>query len=114
MADERRRFWKQARREALRLIDVSKASLYNDTRNGRGADQTVSSRIYDLIRGMRESGAAAVGRGARGEMDLKRIRELVLAKGFTNENFEKERHALKPSFHDSLPSLFLEKLVSLD
>ncbi len=75
--------------EALRLIDVSKASLYNDSRNARGADQTVSSRIYDLIRGMRESGAAAVGRGVRGEMDLKRVRELVLAKAFTSENFDR-------------------------
>ena len=75
--------------EALRLIEVSKSSLYNDARNARGADQTVSSRIYDLIRGMRESGAAAVGRGVKGEMDLKRVRELVLAKGFTSENFER-------------------------
>jgi DNA replication licensing factor MCM7 len=75
--------------EALRLIDVSKSSLYNDARGGRGADQTVSSRIYDLIRGMRESGAAAVGRGVRGEMDFKRVRELVLGKGFTSENFER-------------------------
>ena len=76
--------------EALRLIEVSKASLYTDARNGaRGADQTIASRIYDLIRGMRESGAAAVGRGSRGELSMARIRELVIAKGFTTEQLER-------------------------
>jgi len=72
--------------EALRLIEVSKASLYHDSRSG--GDQTVSSRIYDLIRGMRESGAASVGTGgARGELNLARVRELVQAKGFTSDQF---------------------------
>lgn len=74
--------------EALRLIEVSKASLYHDQRNG--GDQTVSSRIYDLIRGMRESGAASVGTGgARGELNLTRVRELVQAKGFTSDQFQR-------------------------
>jgi DNA replication licensing factor MCM7 len=73
--------------EALRLIEVSKASLYNDGNRSRGADQTVASRIYDLIRGMRESGAAAVGTG-RGELNMARVRELVIAKGFTSEMLE--------------------------
>ena len=76
--------------EALRLIEVSKASLYTDARNGaRGADQTIASRIYDLIRGMRESGAAAVGRGSRGELSMARIRELIIAKGFTTEQLDR-------------------------
>jgi DNA replication licensing factor MCM7 len=74
--------------EALRLVEVSKASLYHDQR--AAGDQTVSSRIYDLIRGMRESGAASVGTGgARGELNLGRVRELVLAKGFTSDNFQR-------------------------
>jgi DNA replication licensing factor MCM7 len=74
--------------EALRLIEVSKASLNHDHR--AGGDQTVSSRIYDLIRGMRESGAASVGTGgASGELNLGRVRELVLAKGFTSDNFQR-------------------------
>ncbi|KAJ4514849.1 DNA replication licensing factor MCM7 [Exophiala dermatitidis] len=73
--------------EALRLIEVSKASLYHDQRSG--GDQTVSSRIYDLIRGMRESGAASVGSGARGELNLARVRELVLAKGFTADQLQR-------------------------
>lgn len=81
--------------EALRLIEVSKASLYNDQRNT--GDQTVSSRIYDLVRGMRESGAASVGSGgARGELNLSRVRELVQAKGFTSDQFQRtiEEYAL--------------------
>ncbi|KKY24266.1 putative dna replication licensing factor cdc47 [Diplodia seriata] len=75
--------------EALRLVEVSKASLYQDER-GRGADQTPQSRIYHLIRAMKESGAAAVGTddGSTGELDLRRVRERVLAKGFTADQFE--------------------------
>ncbi|RMD43916.1 hypothetical protein DV735_g1159, partial [Chaetothyriales sp. CBS 134920] len=44
-------------------------------------EDTVSSKIYDLIRAMRDSG--------RGEMDLKRVRDVVLAKGFTSDQFER-------------------------
>lgn len=69
--------------EALRLIAVSKASLENEDQ--AGVDQTPSSKIYSLIRGMRESGAAAVGDGEEGELSMKRIRERVLAKGFTED-----------------------------
>lgn len=71
--------------EALRLIEVSKASLHNDQRGG--GDQTVSSKIYDLIRGMRDSGAATVG--ARGELNMERIRQTVIGRGFTEENLQK-------------------------
>lgn len=71
--------------EALRLIEVSKASLYNDSR-GRGGDQTISSKIYDLIRGMRDSGAANVGRG---ELRMDRVRQVVVSRGFTEEQFQR-------------------------
>lgn len=72
--------------EALRLVEVSKASLYND---GRGkADQSPSSKIYNLIRAMKESGAAAVGDdGSSGELSIKKVRERVIAKGFTEDQF---------------------------
>lgn len=78
--------------EALRLIEVSKASLHNGHRGG--GDQTVSSKIYDLIRGMRVSGAANVG--ARGELNMDRIRQNVIGRGFTEENFQRtiEEYAL--------------------
>lgn len=88
--------------EALRLVEVSKASLYTDER-GRG-DQTPQSKIYSLIRAMKDSGAAAVGDGSRGELDLRRVRERVLAKGFTADQFEEalDMYAdLDVSFHCS-------------
>ncbi|KAL9113697.1 MAG: hypothetical protein Q9227_002142 [Pyrenula ochraceoflavens] len=69
--------------EALRLVEVSKASLYND--QSRGGDQTVATKIYNLIRGMHESGAAAVGDGSRGELSMRRVRERLVAKGFTED-----------------------------
>lgn len=73
--------------EALRLIEVSKASLYEDDRNRRG-DMSASSRIFNLIRGMKESGAAATEDGGGGILDLRRVRERVLAKGFTVQQLE--------------------------
>ncbi len=73
--------------EALRLIEVSKASLYADGDRNRG-DQTPSSKIYHLIRAMAASGAAAVEDGRRGELDFRRVRERVLAKGFTEDQFQ--------------------------
>jgi DNA replication licensing factor MCM7 len=72
--------------EALRLTEVSKASLYVD--ENRRDDYTPSSKIYHLIKTMEASGAAAVGDGTRGELDLRRVRERVLAKGFTADQFE--------------------------
>jgi DNA replication licensing factor MCM7 len=72
--------------EALRLVEVSKASLYDDRRDRRG-DQSPSTKIFNLINGMRESGAAATGEG-RGELDMRRVRERVLAKGFTTQQLE--------------------------
>jgi hypothetical protein len=72
--------------EALRLTEVSKASLYAD--ENRRDDHTPSSKIYHLIKNMEASGAAAVGDGTRGELDLRRVRERVLAKGFTADQFE--------------------------
>ena len=71
--------------EALRLVEVSKASLYNEP--GRGDDQSASSKIYNLVRGMRESGAAAVGDGSKGELSTRKIKERVIAKGFTEDQF---------------------------
>ena len=69
--------------EALRLIEVSKASLSNDGESG--VDQTPSSKIYNLIRGMWHSGAAAAGDGDDSALSIRKIRERVLAKGFTED-----------------------------
>jgi DNA replication licensing factor MCM7 len=98
--------------EALRLVEVSKASLYTDDR-GRG-DQTPSSKIYHLVRGMKDSGAAAVGDGS-GELDLRRVRERVLAKGFTADQFEEavdEYSLLDVSCFHSLPLLHILMLLN--
>lgn len=69
--------------EALRLIEVSKASLYNESRTG--GDQSASSKIYNLVRAMKDSGAAAVGDGSHGELSIKKVRERIVAKGFTED-----------------------------
>ncbi|KAL2800330.1 MCM2/3/5 family-domain-containing protein [Aspergillus keveii] len=69
--------------EALRLMEVSRASLSSDGQSH--LDQSPTSKIYNLIRGMLESGAAAVGDGEDGELSMRRIRERVLAKGFTED-----------------------------
>ncbi|KAL9092473.1 MAG: hypothetical protein Q9159_000820 [Coniocarpon cinnabarinum] len=81
--------------EALRLIEVSKSSLYESNRE-RGADETASSKIYHLIRGMAASGAAAAGDGTSGELSLRRVSERVLARGFTRQQLDScvEEYAL--------------------
>ncbi|KAI9808306.1 MAG: Mcm2-7 hexameric complex component [Sarcosagium campestre] len=91
--------------EALRLIEVSKASLHEH--DGDRRDQSASSKIYNLIRSMADSGAASLdnhdqahsddddntadtneGRsGLRGELSIRKIRERVLGKGFTIDQF---------------------------
>ncbi|KAI4269509.1 MAG: hypothetical protein L6R38_007437 [Xanthoria sp. 2 TBL-2021] len=71
--------------EALRLVEVSKASLYGNSK-GR-TDQSPSSKIYNLVRAMKDSGAAAVGDGSRGELSIKKVRERIIAKGFTEDQF---------------------------
>ncbi|KAI9697659.1 MAG: Mcm2-7 hexameric complex component [Candelina mexicana] len=80
--------------EALRLIEVSKASLFSE--GGRGvADQSASSKIYNLVRALRDSGGAAAveggggGGGGRGELSMRRVRERIIAKGFTEDQFER-------------------------
>lgn len=65
--------------EALRLISVSKSSLYDD--ETRDVDSTASSKIYKIIRDL------ANGDGAHfiGEWPVRTIRDRVLAKGFTED-----------------------------
>ena len=36
---------------------------------------------------MKDSGAAAVGDGSRGELSIKKVRERIIAKGFTADQF---------------------------
>lgn len=98
--------------EALRLIDVSKASLYDDDDRAKETDTSETSKIYKLIRAManenkqdrprRTRGSQRMGKGpARmdedmedsddeetgftSEQSLREIRERVFAKGFTQD-----------------------------
>lgn len=93
--------------EALRLVEVSKASLYDSSGKGR-KDQSPSSKIYRLVRNMKDSGAAAVGDGSD-ELDMRRVRERILAKGFTSEQFDEaiaEYESLDVSLLFPLPRQF--------
>lgn len=96
--------------EALRLMDVSKASLYEHQANGRnaGEDQTDTSKIFRIIKDMASAPkvskrervmAAATRRGAAveseeeedddelEELQVVDVRSRVLAKGFTENQF---------------------------
>jgi DNA replication licensing factor MCM7 len=64
--------------EALRLIEVSKASLHE--KSDWDEDNTVSSKIYNIIRTL----AFGTGDGT-GELNMRTVRERVLAKGFTDD-----------------------------
>lgn len=78
--------------EALRLMDVSKASLYEHQAGGRnGEDQTDTSKIFRIIKEMASGPARRSARDADEEEDEEEMEELtmtevrsrVLAKGFT-------------------------------
>ncbi|KAG0297807.1 Mcm2-7 hexameric complex component [Linnemannia gamsii] len=76
--------------EALRLIDVSKASLYDQEGGQNGRDgrnyQSPTDRIYDIIRTMSkdpEDGWRLVE-----ELRLQEVRDRVLAKGFKLQELE--------------------------
>ncbi|KAL6450565.1 LOW QUALITY PROTEIN: MCM7 DNA replication licensing factor MCM7 [Candida maltosa Xu316] len=71
--------------EALRLIQVSKSSLYvDDNNNGFREDESSTSKIYQIIRNI------AIGDGTRFSktLDMGELRERVIAKGFTLQQFD--------------------------
>ncbi|KAK4053032.1 DNA replication licensing factor MCM7 [Microbotryomycetes sp. JL201] len=91
--------------EALRLMECSKASLHEHSGRDRDAgDQTVTSKIFTLIKQMAASGFGAsaadgprtrLGRAGRMDVDgqdtfnpaqnMREVRERVIAKGFTED-----------------------------
>jgi DNA replication licensing factor MCM7 len=83
--------------EALRLIEASKESLAADGSAGaarRGPN--AASRIYNLVKGLADSGACRVdddgedGEDEEGlgiELNLRRVKERVIAKGFTEDQW---------------------------
>lgn len=95
--------------EALRLIDVSKSSLYDSTSSSSGADrrdQNPSSKIFHLVRAMAASSGNAVGGPTRGELSMRVVRERVLAKGFTEDQLKQaiDEYALLDVCLSPLPS----------
>lgn len=76
--------------EALRLLDVSKASLY-ESKDGNRADNdmTSTSKIWRIMRDLRRINAAGKGdadEDALLELNLRDVRDRVLAKGFTEDS----------------------------
>ncbi|KAF8854124.1 MCM-domain-containing protein [Acephala macrosclerotiorum] len=78
--------------EALRLIEASKESLYQD-QGGFGRDMSSSSRIYNLVRTLAESGQCrpedADEEDEEGmELSMRKVEERVIAKGFTRDQWQ--------------------------
>lgn len=74
--------------EALRIMDASKQSLYDEQTN-RGRDGTPSSKIYNLILALAEAGTCDVDDGSdSGELSIRKVQERVIAKGFTIDQFQ--------------------------
>jgi SOS response regulatory protein OraA/RecX len=75
--------------EALRLIDSSKQSLYDEQTSNR-RDATPSSKIYNMILALAEAGTCDVDDGSdSGELSIRKVQERVIAKGFTIDQFQK-------------------------
>lgn len=93
--------------EALRLMKVSKASLYEHENRDTEGDTTDTSKIFHLIKDMAKSGSGSkgvrkLGRGPEREkddmevdeggfnplQDMAEVRERVIAKGFTENQFQ--------------------------
>ncbi|KAG2227022.1 hypothetical protein INT45_006429 [Circinella minor] len=62
--------------EALRLIDVSKASLFENQTGDRAQDRTPSTGILSVVRSLREVHGL--------QMDMSIVRERALARGYTD------------------------------
>ena len=106
--------------ESLRLMEVSKASLYEHETRGRDGDQTTASKIFGLIKQMAASGAGVarprrMGRGPerqrdgndmdvdeeggfRPEQNMREVRERVIAKGFTEDQLNVRSRSLSLRF----------------
>src|SRR5690606_13692504 len=74
--------------EALRLVEASKQSLETeDPKRGRGLN--ASSKIYNIVKGLAESGACrpedAEEEEEAEELSVRKVRERVIAKGFTED-----------------------------
>ncbi|KAG9249899.1 DNA replication licensing factor mcm7 [Emericellopsis atlantica] len=77
--------------EALRLIEASKESLNTDTTSGRRG-LNPSSRIYNLVKALADSGACRAEDADDDEtlgveLSMRKVKERVIAKGFTEDQW---------------------------
>lgn len=112
--------------EALRLLEVSKESLLDDSDRDRENDRSITSTIYRQIRDMAIGHADPIGRPRRGEADMDisgdgdaggeelsiiDIRNRCLAKGFTESDIMNTilevRSYILCHFHAMAINLFL-------
>lgn len=104
--------------EALRLVDVSKASLYNDDSSMR-KDASPSSKIYNMVKALAAAGQCTAedhddddDEVVRGEMSMRLLRQRVLAKGFTEDQWTvaiEEYEALDVSTFQIILAIFWPK-----
>ena len=103
--------------EALRLIEASKESLYQD-QGSFGRDMSPSSRIYNMVRALAESGQCRPDDADEDEeeggmeLSMRKVEERVIAKGFTRDQWQTavmEYTNLDVSF--LLPFLSLKRLL---
>jgi DNA replication licensing factor MCM7 len=80
--------------EALRLIEASKESLYAD-RDGFRKDMSPSSRIYNMVRALADSGQCRPDNADEDddetlgmELSMKKVKDRVIAKGFTEDQWQ--------------------------
>ncbi|KAK3335737.1 MCM2/3/5 family-domain-containing protein [Cercophora scortea] len=74
--------------EALRLVEASKESLAAEDRGSNKRGLNASSKIYNLVKGLADSGACRADDADEDdefgiELNLRRVKERVIAKGFT-------------------------------
>ncbi|RDL40033.1 DNA helicase [Venustampulla echinocandica] len=79
--------------EALRLIEASKESLYQD-QDGYRRDMSPSSRIYNMVRALAEAGQCRPDDADDDdetlgmELSMKKVEYRVIAKGFTKDQWQ--------------------------
>ncbi|KAK3694302.1 MCM2/3/5 family-domain-containing protein [Podospora appendiculata] len=78
--------------EALRLVEASKESLAAEDRGSNKRGLNASSKIYNLVKGLADSGACRADDADEDdefgiELNLRRVKERVIAKGFTENQW---------------------------
>ncbi|KAI1639522.1 DNA replication licensing factor mcm7 [Biscogniauxia mediterranea] len=78
--------------EALRLVEASKESLAAHEGNGGRRGLNAASRIYNLVKALADGGACRAGdeeddEEGTVELSMRKVRERVLAKGFTEDQW---------------------------